>query len=520
MLYGLYLNQDANTLLDWFRETGHPVGGYFHLAFWAFSNPILAYKVVVFSCILIATLLIYVFARRIRIFSPRECLFIAVIFCCYPAYQVHPEIIMAPSMFYYGLFLVSAYIALRAVESTGWTAVVMRVLSLVLFALSFQVGSLLVFYFPCLLFLLLVRQKQYVLKTPQELLGSALRYGDFFLLPFVYWGLNQWLRTPYGVYAGYNQPSFQPENWPAHFELFLDGAITSQILNAWQLFLNHRLLAIVLGMIFILSVLILDRSRNKQPADNPTGQLIQVQKSLKSTLYILLFALALLFCAIFPYVAVGKYATAMGWGTRFSLLIGLPIGIGLIALGRFLTLALPGITVKTILLFLGAFLASAFILATIDAYIRLQARWVKDSSIIVNLRTLPKETIGPVNVFIVDDQYRIPANDSGYNFYEYAGIFKLAWNEEKRVGFIPSVEMDPATLIQQYPKRRYLLKEFRVDGCRAILHINRGFPAMSHVQLVATYFKYRWFQPNNLETFLHKVTLLNITNSSCEAPVK
>lgn len=232
------------------------------------------------------------------------------------------------------------------------------------------------------------------------------------------------------------------------------------------------------------------------------------------TLKIAGFALLLLVSALFPYIAVGKYPSVEGWSTRHALLISVPMAVFLVAFGRLLRQGVFMPVAQRIVRIGAILLVLAFALLTCKTYLEWQVRWIKDSSFILNLRELKKEQIDKVNIIRVNDLY--PVGNEFYRYYEYAVMFKMAWGEESRIGFHPSAVKDSEWVIKNVPLRRTMLKDFRPEGCRAMVTIRAKHPEVSRIQLVKAYLKNRWLKPAEMPAFLREVTILELTDYSCD----
>lgn len=516
VLYGHYLNQDVESLLGTFKDAGNPGTGYFHRAFWWASNPLLAYRLVIFLGILLSTLLVYFIVQRVSALSSLERWFIAAMYCCYSAYQAYVEIIMSAASLTYAIFLLGAFVALRSFETKGRTALVLRLVALACIGFSFRLNSLLVFYFPFLILFLLGRKQEWVVKELRGKLGALSRYGDFILLPFGYWIVSRLLRKRQNEYAEYNHLILDPKQWAIDFWKSIGNAIFAQFHNVQVLAGNRPLLALSLIAMAVLAERVyfkMHRAKvnreQRENAENPGD--------LSSTFKIAMFAFILLVCALFPYLAVGKFPSVEGWDTRHALLISLPVAGGLVAIGRSLHFVFLPNLVPHILRVSAGLLVVAFTLVTCKVYLEWQVRWIKDSSFILNVQKIPKEQTDKINIFLMNDAY--PVGYEFYRFYEYAAMFKMAWGVESKIGFHPSATHDAEWVLKNVPLKRTLLKDFRAGSCQGMITIRAKHPERSRLKLVTTYLKYRWIIPAELPAFLSDVTTLELTDITCPSPV-
>lgn len=523
-LYGFYLNHDTRTMHVVYGQIGIPFLEYFNLAFWSASDPIFAYKLVAFICILFSTISVYFLAWRPCILTSRECLFIAGFFCCYTAYQLHVEIDVLQYTFCYTLFLLSAWLAAHAVTVDDKRGLFMRILSLAVFFISFQTASLLVFYFAFLIFLAIEHRRSWASGDLRTAARLSLRYWDFVLLPIAYWALRTTVFKPYGTYAQGNVLHFDPTRWPELFRLYWENAICYQFSNSLPILGSLPKHSRFLASLIIIGIFVAAFFRSRRPlpgSDGDIGALAAARRECFVAFCITLYSSVMLLCAIAPYILVNKFPQCDGFSTRHALLLNLPIALGLVGLGRVPLLVLPQRMTSRIINLIAGLLIGAFALSTLRIYEEYQSRWIKDLSVIANLRKLPKTTIDKVRIFVVSDPDRIGSEI--YRFYEYAGMFKLAWSEERWVG-VESSGQTPAAAAdgleptlrsiksdQTYPM--YLLKDLPTNGCRVVLNIRLNMPERK--RLILSYFRMLWFHPDGLQAFLEGVTTLGLTDLSC-----
>lgn len=572
VLHGLYLNNDVDSLLNLFREAGNPIVGYFHLAFWLSPDPKFVYNLVSFLSILLSTHLVYLLALRVRYLSSRESLFIGAMYCCFTAYQVYVTQITLPARFCYFLFLLAAYISLHTTQIGEKNNFLHRVCALAIFAISFTHNSLLVFYFPFLILLFSEHRDEWIGRNLQGKFAFALRFADFILLPFVYWLLKKIIWKPYGGFEGYNQLLLEPIRWRDSLAGFADNVFFMQLYHAIKLDKAYPILVVSLATAIVVAEWFINRKRSQPDGVQSSikipvnlkrigwaillgtflvfiflfyviipSSLLSAASSVRGwsvfhvffvslmivnvpilfwqihafveTRYLALYALLLLFCAVFPYAIVGRIPFYSGTGTRHALLISLPVAVMLVVFGRAFASIVASRLSALVLPWLAGFLVATFVLSSTMIYIEWQVRWIKDLSIIENLRKLPREQIERVNAIFIDDQF--PVLDLGYNYYEYTGMFKAAWHEESRLGSSRFNEITPEDFIRKFPLRMNLLKDFKLGGCRATVQIRQADPGMSHPHLVASYYLKRFFQTEALPAFLGEVSIVEMSDISC-----
>lgn len=515
--YGLFLNHDFNTFLGMLREIGNPFIAYYYAMFWVFPNLILTYKIFGFLCILLSTFLVYLITKRIHCFSPSESLFIAAIFGCYTGYQAYSLMCTIFELFFYApLFLLGIFLLFDMLDINYKLHSFQRIVLLSIFFLSFQLNSLLLYYFPFLVLVLLKRiHDRGQIKNIRNLFRETLTYLDFFLLPFLYWTIKSLFFRPYGKYLGYNQINFTPHTLLLGFKIFLKDSILIQFSMAWNLFIKHiyahpffltgSLVIVFLGIDWIF------RNYLKINVNKSVNANYIIKYEILTIAILLVAAFILLVAAIFPYIAVRKYGAISGFDTRNAELISIPVSIILVSIGRFFNLIIPYYISKYMVRFFSFFCVTIFIFSTINIYIEWQSRWIKDRSIITNLQKMNKKSFQQINFVLVSDPSQILGPRS---YYEYSGMFKLAWGTERLVG---SEYISDFYSIKKYNKNNlklYLLKDWKKQGCQAILNISTNIPE-NHTNLVLSYYKYLWFYHIDLPNFLASLTTIKLKELPC-----
>lgn len=511
VLYGLYQNRNAPELFAMFRDNGLPWFAYLHRLMWFAPNVLLAYKVTAFVSILASTLMVYSIGRLTRMLSASESVLAAAIFCTYTAYQMYFELITLPYLVCYALFLIAQRCAMAA--PVGLVArALLRLISLVLFFASFLTASFIALYGAAMLLLVLHRRRNWLGGNPLMAIVRLGQFVDYLLVPFVFFYVKSVFWASSGLYAKYNQIEVVPGNWPQAFYRFTVAALQDQFERAWTLPAANPVASAALGVCLVAcgyGCVHLFKSQRGA---------VQKRVSVAGTLALAFFCAILFVAAILPYVVVDKLPAATGWATRNALLINLPVAVSLVLLGRVIGMLVPGRTIVFVRAAVATLLVSGFVVGTWSIYLNWQLRWIKDSSTIVNLRSLPRDQIERVSMIWVDDD--IARWHEKYIYYEYAGLFKDAWHEERRFGNPADEPLDVATFASGLPLKRYMLKDLNVAGvrdCRVTLHV-RFIPNAPHdLPLVARYYWTLWFRHGQIDAFLMPLTTLRLTDFSCSA---
>ena len=514
--HGLLLLNDGVYWDDWLLHTnwsnlyslfagsgGIPTTAYFHWLMGYLPHTIFCYKLVAFLSITFSGILVYSICNELKFTSRTESLFVALLSLSYPAFQVSMASINTPSPFYYFVFLLACFLALRSERKSGVPRYSLRVGALALWFLSFTVNSLLVFYYGFLLVLILQAKQSQNMSVKHVFTKFLLRRLDYVLLPVLYWVVARVFFPHYGLNSDENQFSLSLLGITSVYETFIKNAIYAQTSIAVKNMLVYPTIFLSLGLLAVIWIcsIILSRTRNL-----PSPKV--------ATRTFLFFGVVLLALGIFPYAAVGKAASVHEWETRHALLVALPMAVIFVGLTRPL-LANKSAYLSRLGLLCLMILLLAFTLSSISNYFSWQARWVKDQSIMQNLAMT--ENADEISVFWVDDQFQV-GGDRLYRFYEWASIFKSVWGNESHIGLDPSFHTsDFLTNGKRYFIESYNLSEFDPNGCQGILTIRAGASSNVSIFSMSTkYLYYRFFNRDMLEPYLKEVTDLEIQR--IEAP--
>lgn len=511
LLYGLQASGNGRQLFEMFREMGIPWFAYLHRAMWLSPHYVFAVKLTAFASIVIATLAVYAIARRTRALSVGESAFAAAFFCCYTAYQLYFESITLPYIVCYASFLVGVRLALVDDAERGAIRFVARPASLALFFVSFLTASLIAAYGVFLPVLVWSRRDTWLRRNPLASLARLLIYADYYLLPllFVYIKQHDW--RSYGLYAEYNRIVIDPLQWPAQLEQVASISLLEPFDRAYALIAGGgAAFAAWSACVLICGIAAVRFIRTHLLCAEPRGPV--------SFAACALFCVLLFVATAIPYIVVGKLPAAAGWSTRHALLVNLPVAIAAALAGRLAGWLVPRKWATRLRIALAVPLLSAFVVATWSIYLSWELRWVKDSSTVVNLRSLPRTQIDRASLIWVDDDYA--RWHEHYVYYEYAGLFYLAWHTQSHFGNPADQPLDVARFASTLPRARYLLKDLDIaslSDCRVTLHV-RFTPGEAHdLPIVARYYWTLWFRRARLEAFLAPLTAVHLTDFSCSS---
>jgi len=489
----------------WATNSGMPAIGYFY---WALKLVGIAsfYKIVAFIALFVSALLVFKICLETKWLTKVEATGIALLSLVYPAYQTAVEMSTFRYLVFYCIFL---YVILQLwktirVEAplvlTPWR----RLLLLLLLFFSFNLNSLLVFYFPLILTLFWsLKESNAHLSWTAVLKKHVPSKLDFIAVPFIFFAIKNIFSPTSGVYANYNKLNLNPASLGTHVGTYIENALVGQFEVALSGLLAHPFLLLLIFALTYLAYAKYQPETNE--TENPPGD--------TPAILLVAFAGLLLVSAIFPYAAVAQSPSLEGWHTRHALLASLPVALLVVSLLRpmwfiFAGQARGAMDGRFAALLIGVLLLASFSLSTISTYISWQARAVKDKAIIGILADTP--ILKGISVFWVDDQYPL-GGERLYRFYEWAGMLKKAWGGESRIGFqTQGYSTESLAIYGNFYTKSNLLSEFEPTGCQAGLTIRQNVDKYSESELVWNYYKKKFFAPDELPEFLGRVIHIEV----------
>jgi hypothetical protein len=275
--------------------------------------------------------------------SRAEALAVAVAAVALPAFKLKGGAVYSLYDWTVAAFLLATLLALRAEARTGWGHAARRAAALGLFALSFQMPSLLVFYGGFFLLLALARQRAAGRPWFVPPVGFALRRPDYLVLPFAYWVGKEAVFPRWGVYTEYNRVG------PTWERLAAGARGVADVLADPVTLLAAQPAAVVAGVLAaaVLGGVVAVRVLRPRPGDEPepaTGS--------APACGLIAFGLVLLVMGTFPYAAVGKAPGPWGVPSSFAPLVPLPFALVLV--GGLKLLRVPGRPAVAVLAAVGA----------------------------------------------------------------------------------------------------------------------------------------------------------------------
>lgn len=380
---------ESGVILDTFRQAGSMFNltGYLHVGMLGLGA--WSYKVFTFLLMFGSGLLLDQILKRIKSIDAETRFFIVLLFLILPFNLARVTLIVFPAVVCYFLFFAAWLLMDRY-----------RVVALVLFFLSFNVNSLLVFY-AVPMFDLLYRGGH--LLNVKSALMFGIRRIDFMLVPFIYFFIKQKFYVPTGPYEGYykccnfNDLIISPK---AQFNDFLSLKVS----------IGVSLVFAILAFLFV------------------KDRLLITTRSSYLSLKLLFFGLLLFVLGAFPYWLLGFVPTFQTFSSRHQLL--LPLGTSFAMVG-FLSLGNQRLSIGVISAVIGASLA-----LNVTSYVAFFRDWQKQQQIIQFYSK--SDAIKQAGLIIVEDN---DTSARSYSFYEMNGQLEMAFGNERHFA-VPMAQVD------------------------------------------------------------------------------
>jgi hypothetical protein len=242
-----------------------------------------------------------------------EALAIAALTEAMPLFTAAQEFIMFPFIFTHALLLVAVLLFTRAMTEQGAWHWGLRIVGVVLFFVSFTNAALLVYYGGVYIFLWYYYKRTRSLSFFPAVRSYLVRYPELFLLPPATWYARMTLFRPYGWYEHYNEPHL--DQAPANVWSFFHNVPLYTARNCWSWITAHPVIVLIMVGLVVLYYFFAPVSWRVDRSSLPTRHLIW-------------FGALLLFLAVFPFAAAGKYFwPAPGENSRHCILTPLPAAL-------------------------------------------------------------------------------------------------------------------------------------------------------------------------------------------------
>ncbi len=331
--------------------------------FVSFFAEFFIYRFISFLSYLIAVFLLYSILQRIKEID-KFSRFLLVLFFAIAPLNIHRISICAMGYaVHYCLFFLAFWLFCVFLEKRYFY---LRILSIVLFFVSFFVNSLLVFYLVPMLYLIYFYRDK--IKNVFDLLKNLLRYWDFLILPLLFFALRHLFFSPVINYNKMEIKNILPALYNTleiYYESFF---VPLKIACTWQLAFPYILFGIIGGAVLF----------------------ILLKKKGKEYLYdkkyfFFLFGIFLFFIAAYPYVFIGKRPVYYSYQSRHQLL--LPLGFSfMIVYGIRIVCSFFKSNKGLMSTILCCFFIMAFMTFNLVTYAKFQTMYYKQLSIIEHIK--------------------------------------------------------------------------------------------------------------------------------------
>jgi len=409
------VQSSPEALSSLYSQVGAPLVGWLQSCLLSIDSMIpFLYRLLILGSYLLSSVLFFRLIEKMPSMGKTNQLLLPLMFAIFPVNASRITLNTAHYALTHVCFWLGVWLLSRAIERRF---ILGQLSAVLLLALSFQMNSLLIFYYPVILALLLFVHPNLLAPCPDR--GKIL-WGlvPYLFLPVAFWLLRAWLMPPHGLYSEYNQVSAgsllaAPVGILRTLYTSFFKVIGTALINAIQ----HPIVMVPASGIAFWSLWRCNERIETKP--------------LRQSLWMIATGAILFAAAVFPYVAVGKMPSSDDWNSRHQILV--PLGAALILVGSLSLLfgwlrARPWVQVLVESLLIGTFVS-----LNVSTCLDFQKDWFKQRSIITNLRT--NDTVRDHTTFLFSDEVpEMNAQGRSYRFYEYSAFMRKAFGEDTRLG--------------------------------------------------------------------------------------
>ena len=470
--------RDWKTMKKFYLEVGMPLLYYQHRIIGNFPNKILFYRIIAFTSTYVSALAIYFISTHLGFMNNTQALFLSILYLTYTGYHMNIDnIVGLQYTFPTCLFYCSVFISLISDGFLGYEHWGIRVVSIIIFTISFNMNSLLVYYFGFLVLKSILFFK-YSSLSLHGVYEFSLHNFDYIILPFIFWFFKERLAPRCGQYSSYNRIRLNfgkiLKSYISLFRFGFEGSITNPIFFIF----NKRYIWIPLFMTLFIYLLPYNRD--------------EVIDNLNIDAGIILYGVILLVLAGLPYILVNQPFCLDGWGTKNSALLHLPVALIILGL---IHIVFPAQSMGYIVMFI----AIVFSIYINMKYMHFIAVYVKNRSWLYHLSKYPGSS--RISIYQIVDNHFLRGDSDPHNEHKSAYLvymFEWLWGDVKRFG-IPELKIRnlPYTEIEikkeiDATTLNYALDAIDIAGLQARVTIKSGnidsYFYIARTYIVATIF--------------------------------
>lgn len=470
---------DPSAVLNLYTMSGRPLfGHFFNTLFSIDADGFVLFRLLIFSCFLIPLFIFDRILKEVSEISYFERASLVALFATVPVNSSKIAITMTQYSFCNLLFFTAFLVTAFYLKSKN---IFLRFLALILFYVSFTMDSLMVFFAVVLLFLF-YKEKGFIKYGDKwQFLNSikkfSSKYLDFILLPLIYLVIKSAFFQSHGLYANYNKiTALNLIKSAFRIPLSIFESIKPIIKECLMVASNYPVMHIA-GTILLF--LILNALISKDFVRKPRNQ----------TWPFLALGFIFVGLAIFPYYVVNAVPGMNNWSSRHQVLMPLGISFLIFYSIELITTQISRFDLAKTRTAIIAFVLCSFMFTTLHMHLQYQKDWFKQLSMLSNFKE--NEHIKNYTSFqFVDNTLALNATYRGYNFYEFTGLFKYAFNDETRYG---SLDVDFDYHIEgatQHPQ--YNVSQFKVKPYEVRVSINYGSYKLTNKSAIQLIY-YRFF---------------------------
>lgn len=503
-------------LLSYAREFGRPTDYLYWRFLGLFGRPEVAIKFLALAAWIAAGIFMFKAMKTTAGLGVWVAGGIAVIFVVCPAYKMMGESILFMNTMSVAVFWAAWWMHGRSIVAPAlWR----RGIAVVLFVLSFNLNSLLVFYYAVGAAFLALKAESW---APGDLFALAkkrvFQFPELVALPVIYWVFKSFAAPASGHHADYNKPSFDPSllaqgYWHMWEYLLLDGA---------KALLGSPLLVLGAGIASVIAAMFVAKHSSR----------VQIVEETECFGKIAVCGVGLLLAAALPYIAVGQNLASESWLSRNSILVGMPLGmmaVGVLGwLAQRFAPARPAFAAVPLL-----FVCLLCIVATNRNTLELEAFAAKQESVRVKLRAAIAQTGSCV--VQLRDYYLIPGTVPYYP--PIIWTYLAAYGDDRPRTFViditamappqeqvnpdgsrqlvfPALPITSPVLLQLMDQTTmpWLLDEVPREGPQTMFIVQQGKLGSDGAAIGFGYLWRKWFDPESLLDFVDELTTTAVLN--------
>ena len=352
-------NNDLQSVKIFYKKVGMPFFYYMHRLLNPTRKSAWIYRVACFISLWSTSALVFLICHNFSPLDEWQSFFIAAMMLMFPIqdmaldFFVTVQYVLTQTLFYCAILL--CFI----LNDLNWSLdyLLLRSLMIILFLMSFNMNSLLVFYGAFVIYFF----SYHYLFLNQNFYLLVLYNLDLFLLPLISWFLIKKISPPIGYYKNYNKIIFNLIRIQKSYRTLALDLILPFLKSMSAMLIPALILLAVLHLFGLMSF----------------GLKAQLHTHSIETLIFGFFIGILFFIgATIPYSLVGQVFGYTGWETKNNLLLPLPLSI---ITWSFITLFLHS---HEFSIHLQSFLLLIFILLCVDKHLLLVSFWAKQEALL------------------------------------------------------------------------------------------------------------------------------------------